>query len=179
MAIRLLACAVLAVFVLTADLGWYLAGREARAFAWPVHETPRTWVDDTVGPDGSVTVVAAGSLCRGWDWSRSGFLLAEFFNTSVGRVAFVGSPPDSLPYSDVRVMRSGHLLLSSDERLRANYVLTEPGVRLDGRRLAQETRARLTLWEVRGQVRVMGVGSNREFEQAVCRDRPAPPRRGS
>jgi hypothetical protein len=133
----------------------------------------RTWVDDTVGGDRTVTVLAAGTLCRGWESSRSALLLSEFFNASVRRAAYVGPPPDALPYLDVHVVPSGHLLLASSERLRATYVLTEPGVRLDGRRLAQATRAGLTLWEVRGDVRVQDVRSNHEFERAVCRHRPA------
>jgi hypothetical protein len=171
--VGLLPVVVVVAFALTADIGWYLAGREARAFVEPMRRASLTWVDDTVGSNRTVTVLAAGTLCRGWESSRSALLLSEFFNASIGRAAYVGPPPDPLPYLDVQVLPSGHLLLASSERLRATYVLTEPGVRLDGRRLVQATRARLTLWEVRGEVRVQDIRSNHDFERAVCRQRPA------
>ena len=165
--------AVLAVFAVTAEIGWYLAAREADNFGAPVPRIGRSWVDESVAPDRSVTLLVASRRCRpGWLWPEYSFYLTEFFNRSVERVAHVGLPPDRLPHMAVRVATSGRLVLPSGSTLRADYVITQPGVNLVGRRVGEGTFARLILWEVGGAVRTIGFGSTDELEDAVCRHRP-------
>ena len=50
----------------------------------------------------------------------------------------------------------------------ADYVFTQPGIELDGRRVAEGTAAGLVLWEVDGPVRVVGASSNAALRRALC-----------
>ena len=62
--------------------------------------------------------------------------LTEFFNSTVDRAAYVrGSTPDGLPIDRVDVSSVGALELSPGDPLRAEYVYTQPGVELAGRRV--------------------------------------------
>ena len=52
--------------------------------------------------------------------------------------------------------------------LEAEYVYTQPGIELEGRRVATGTTAGLVLWEVNGPVRAPGVTTNEELAAAAC-----------
>jgi hypothetical protein len=167
-AVRILPVVVLASFLLSADVAWYLAEREARVFGLSVVSTSRTWVDDRVGSGVSVTLVGAAAQCGQWEPAWNSMYMTEFFNGSVEQAVFVGLAPDDLPHSEGHVLRSGRIRLSGGEHLRADYVLAEPGIRFAARQVAQETSGALTLWEVRGVVKLHGIGSNVQFERAIC-----------
>jgi hypothetical protein len=128
----------------------------------------RAWIDDRVAPDATVTKLYVDTNCES-ALERHALFLTEFFNASVDRAAYVeGSVPDGLPIDRVDVSSSGTLELSPGEPLRAEYVYTQPGVELAGRRVATGTAADLVLWRVDAPVRVAGATSNAELRAAVC-----------
>jgi hypothetical protein len=147
---------VIAGFVLTSVLAWKREVDVPVAFA-EADTGDRTWVDDSLPPEGAkatkLYVSAAG--CPGEELRRHAFFLTEFFNTSVDRVAAIdGAMPDGLPIDSVEVARGGRLVRADGSSLAARYVVTQPEVRLSGRRLATGTGARLVLWETDGLVRL-------------------------
>jgi len=160
---------VLAVFAVNGALAWDRAmnAPESKVFATGA---VRTWVDDRV-PDGSsaTALSAASEGCADTALLRHSFLLTEFFNSTVRQAAHVGGPlGDDLPSEGVRVRRDGQVVLASGEPLVADYVVAQPGVKLDGRRLATGTRAGLVLWRLGGPVRVVGARSEGELLRAAC-----------
>ncbi|MGH3132334.1 MAG: hypothetical protein ACRDNY_01075 [Gaiellaceae bacterium] len=167
---RLLVAGVFAVFLVTAELSWYRAAQVAEPWVSAVPPVDRSWLDERVAPDRSVTLLTAISRCTGRA-TRDAFYLSEFFNSSVARVAHLGASPDWLPPRNVRVLRDGQLRAASGGPLVADYVVTQPGVRLDGRRVAEATAARLVLWEVAGPVRALGVSSAQELRARTCNAR--------
>ena len=60
------------------------------------------------------------------------------------------------------------LEISPGHPLVADYVFTQPGIQLAGRRVAEGTAARLVLWHVGGPVRVVGATSNEQLRQKAC-----------
>ena len=163
---RLLPMAVLAVFLLSGVLNWNLADRVATTWAAVLPAEERSWLDDRLRDDRPVTALAALEGCT--FAPRNAFYLTEFFNSSLGRIVHVGSPPESLPAETAGVKPDGLVALSSGAPLVADYVLAQPGVEIEGRRLAEGTSAGLTLWETGGKVRVVGIGSTAELEAAAC-----------
>jgi hypothetical protein len=128
----------------------------------------RAWVDERVAPDARVTKLYVDTDCES-ALERHALFLTEFFNSTVDRAAYVeGSIPDGLPIDRVDVSSSGALELSPGVPLRAEYVYTQPGVELAGRRVATGTAADLVLWRVDGPVRVVGATSNAALRKAVC-----------
>ena len=128
----------------------------------------RAWIDDRVAPDTSVTKLYVDTSCES-ALERHALFLTEFFNSTVDRAAYVeGSVPDGLPIERVDVSSSGALELSAGNPLRAEYVYTQPGVEIAGRRVGTGTAAGLVLWQVDGPVRVVGATSNAELRKAVC-----------
>jgi hypothetical protein len=169
---RLLPMAVLAVFLLSSALNWSLATRVADTWSAVLPRDERSWLDEQVPAGRSVTALAAVEDCSSFT-PRDGFYLTEFFNSSLRRVAHVGTPPDGLPADDARVRSDGLVTLPSGEPLVADYVLAQPGVVLEGRRVAEGTAARLALWEVGGAVRADGIGSEDELAAVACRRPPS------
>ena len=128
----------------------------------------RAWIDDRVAPETSVTKLYVDTSCES-ALERHALFLTEFFNSTVDRAAYVeGSVPDGLPIERVDVSSSGALELSAGNPLRAEYVYTQPGVEIAGRRVGTGTAAGLVLWQVDGPVRVVGATSNAELRKAVC-----------
>ena len=100
---------------------------------------------------------------------RHALFLTEFFNETADRAVYVnGSVPDGIPLPSVDVTSSGLLELAPGQPLRAEYVFTQPGLELEGRRIAEGTAANLALWRTGGPVRVVGASSNDELRRAVC-----------
>ena len=121
----------------------------------------RAWIDDRVASDATVTKLYTDTAC-GSALERHAIYLTEFFNSTVDRAAYVrGSVPDGLPIERVDVTSSGVLETSPGHPLGADYVFTQPGIRLAGRRVAEGTAARLVLWHVGGPVRVVRRGVQR------------------
>jgi hypothetical protein len=132
---------------------------------------PRAWVDDAV-PDGSSTtkVYLAAPECGWTELPRHAFFLTEFFNASVDRAASIGDAgPDGLPLDRVDVGPGGQLRLTDGTPLVADHVVTQPGIELEGRRVAVGTGAGLVLWETRGAVRLVDARSGTtNLRDALC-----------
>ena len=127
----------------------------------------RAWIDERLAGNASVTKLYADTPC-GSALERHALYLTEFFNSTVDRAAYVtGSTPDGLPIERVDVAPSG-MLEHSGNPLVADYVFTQPGIELAGRRVAEGTAARLVLWHVGGPVRVVGAASDEQLRQKAC-----------
>jgi hypothetical protein len=128
----------------------------------------RAWIDDRIPHDASVTKLYVDTRC-GSSLERHALFLTEFFNETVDRAVYVnGSVPDGIPLPSVDVTPSGLLELAAGTPLRAEYVFTQPGLELEGRRIAEGTAANLVLWRTDGPVRVVGASSNDALRRAVC-----------
>lgn len=146
---------VVAGFLLGGVLAWQRV-IDAPADFTVADASNRAWVDDAV-PEGASTtkLYLASSRCPWNELTRQALFLTEFFNSSVDRVASIGdSTPDGLPLESVHVGPGGRFLLEGGAPLVADYVVTQPGIELDGRRLAVGTGADLALWETHGAVRL-------------------------
>ena len=162
-----LAAAVFAVFLLTSVLAWerLIDAPEDAVFAGGLE---RGWVDAAVGEDGRVTKLYMDTDCSS-ALTRHALFLTEAFNASVDRAAYIGeSTPDGLPIERVDVGAGGALLLSASSPLEADYVFTQPGIELDGERVATGTNAELVLWRVDGPVTVVGAETNDELRTRAC-----------
>jgi len=162
-----LPAAVAVTFAATSYLAWerIIGAPEDRVFAGGLD---RAWIDDRVPPDASVTKLYLDTAC-GSALERHALFLTEFFNSTVDRAAYIGdSVPDGIPLPRVDVAPSGTLELASGEPLRAEYVYTQPGIDLQGHRIAEGTAARLVLWRVDGPVRVVGASSDEQLRQQSC-----------
>ena len=100
---------------------------------------------------------------------RHALYLTEFFNSTVDRAVLrhrldPGRPSD-------RCRSTSHPRACSSTRgkpLVADYVFTQPGIELAGRRVAEGTAARLVLWHVGGPVQVIGAASDEQLRQKAC-----------
>jgi hypothetical protein len=131
----------------------------------------RSWIDEQLPADARVTkLYFDGPSCPSSRVTGHALYLTEFFNERVKRAAYIGtSVPDGLPIAHVNTGAGGVFLVDpGGEQLVADYVYTQPGIALDGRKVAGGTTAGLVLWEVRGPVRAPGVGSNAELAAAAC-----------
>jgi hypothetical protein len=162
-----IAVAVLGVFLVTSALAWerLIDAPEDAVFAGGLE---RAWVDDAVGEGARVTKLYLDTEC-GSALERHALFLTEAFNASVDRAAYIDdSTPDGLPIERVDVGSGGVLLLSPGNQLAADYVFTQPGLELDGERVASGTNAELVLWRVDGPVSVVGATTNKELRTRVC-----------
>jgi len=106
----------------------------------------RNWVDRVVEEDGSVVSLYFPTSCAGLDRTEAALLLTEFFNRSVRRGYHAIEPDGSLlPSPPVRVAPDGTLLLESGEAVSAEYLLTLPGLELEGKAMTIGTTVALTL----------------------------------
>ena len=159
--------AVAATFAATSYLAWQrmIEAPEDQVFAGGLE---RAWIDDRVPADAPVTKLYVDTPC-GSALERHALFLTEFFNSTVDRAAYVrGSVPDGLPIERVDVNPAGELEKSPGNPLVADYVFTQPGVRLAGRRVAEGTAAHLVLWQVGGPVHVVGARSAEQLRRNVC-----------
>jgi len=128
----------------------------------------RAWIDDRLPADARVTKLYVDTDC-GSALERHALFLTEFFNSTVDRAAYIGdSVPDGIPLPRVDVAASGVLELAPGDPLRAEYVYTQPGLELAGRRVAEGTAANLVLWHTGGPVRVVGATSDEQLRRNVC-----------
>jgi len=166
-AVVALPLAVAATFAATSYLAWQrmIEAPEDAVFAGGL---TRTWIDDRLPADAAVTKLYVDTSCES-ALERHALFLTEFFNETVDRAAYVaGSVPDGLPIERVDVGPSGLLEKSPGNPLVADYVFTQPGVRLAGSRIAEGTNAHLALWHVGGPVRVVGASSAAELRKNAC-----------
>ena len=164
----LVPAAVLAVFAVTAVLAWdrMIGAPEDAVFAGGLE---RAWVDELVPEDARVTKLYLESApCPASATTRHALFLTEFFNSTVDRAAHLGdSIPDGLPIDRVEV-EDGRVVLPNGASLEAEYVLTQPGIELDGRRVGTGTSAGLVLWETDGAVRTAGARTTADVRTADC-----------
>jgi hypothetical protein len=161
-----LPAAVAVTFAVTSYFAWQrmIEAPEDKVFAGGL---ARAWIDERVPADVPVTKLYIDTSC-GSALERHALFLTEFFNETVDRAVYVGdSVPDGLPIERVDVAPSGTLEQSGNP-LVADYVFTQPGIRLAGRRVAEGTNAGLVLWRVDGPVHVVGAASNAELRRDVC-----------
>ena len=160
--------AVLAVFAVTSVLAWdrMIGAPEDAVFAGGLE---RAWVDELVPEDARVTKLYLESAsCPASGTTRHALFLTEFFNSAVDRAAYIGdSIPDGLPIERVEV-QDGRLVLPNGDPLEAEYVLTQPGIELEGRRVGTGTAAGLVLWETDGAVRTVGAPATADVRTADC-----------
>ena len=160
--------AVLAVFAVTSVLAWdrMIGAPEDAVFAGGLE---RAWVDELVPEDARVTKLYLESAsCPASGTTRHALFLTEFFNSAVDRAAYIGdSIPDGLPIERVEV-EDGRLVLANGDPLEAEYVLTQPGIELEGRRVGTGTAAGLVLWETDGAVRTVGAPATADVRTADC-----------
>lgn len=165
-----LPAAVLAGFAITATLAWerQIDAPEDAVFAGAASN--RSWVDDRLAADARVTkLYLVTERCPASALTWHGLYLTEFFNASVDRAAYIGdSIPDGLPIERVDASPRGALLLASGEPLVADFVYTQPGIELRGRKLGTGTAADLVLWQVTGPVEVMGASTNEDVRTTGC-----------
>ena len=158
---------VAAVLAASSYFAWerLIEAPEDRVFAGGLE---RDWIDRRVDDDVRVTKLYIDTSC-GSALERHALFLTEFFNTTVDRAVYVGdSIPDGIPLPRVDLSGSGVLELSPGTPLVADHVYTQPGIELEGRRIAEGTAAGLVLWDVGGPVRVVGASSNEELREAAC-----------
>ncbi len=140
---------------------------EDRVFAGGLE---RAWIDERLARSTLRDQALLGHDC-GSALERHALFLTEFFNSSVDRAAYIGdSVPDGLPIERVDVAASGALELSPGNPLRADYVFTQPGIELAGRRVAEGTTADLVLWRRRRP----RARRRRVVERRSCDGSPAP-----
>ena len=157
---------VATLFAFTSSFAWerLIEAPEDLVFAGGLE---RRWIDDRLPDNASVTKLYLDTSC-GSALERHALFLTEFFNSTVDRAAYIDdSVPDGLPIERVDVASSGALELSGNPLL-ADYVFTQPGIELAGRRVAEGTAAGLVLWHVDGPVRVVGASSNEQLRRIAC-----------
>jgi len=113
--------------------------------------TTADWVDRAIGPDARVVAVWSGLAqpdWRGW----YGIWENQLMNRKIGAVYHVGA---AMPYDapGTRLRESGGTLLWHGKPLRAEYVLTDRWLSIDGRRVAADLRTQMVLYRLAGPVR--------------------------
>lgn len=151
-----LAVLVLAVFLVSGEVTWYLARTEASSYAQTVPRGEWEWVDEGVDA-GSVTLLVGSGRCDESEWPNS-YSVTEFFNRSVKTVVQLSALPG---LSAWRPGSNEPLRLPTGELLSSKYVVAPHGFVLEGRRMREGTRDRLVLWQVDGAVRLRAMPSSR------------------
>src|SRR5262249_51360132 len=133
----------------------------------------QSWIDKRVGNNARVTAVwfsSSVACARPSEWNirAYGFWQNEFFNRSVRRTFYVGSPLDDLREDALRIAPGSHRLVLPDGALfRAHYVTVPTGVRLSGTLVAADPQTRTALYRL---------GARSATVQSDCasgaRDRP-------
>jgi hypothetical protein len=161
---------VVAAFLVTGALAWERQIDAPENLVFEGAASNRSWIDEQVAEDARVTKLYLDSpACPASGVTRHALYLTEFFNGRVRRAAYIdGSIPDGLPIERVEVGRGGAFLTSAGSPLAADYVYTQPGIELDGRRVATGTAAGLVLWEIGGPVRALGAESSGELRTRDC-----------
>jgi hypothetical protein len=157
--------ALVGVFLVNAVLVWGRAFNPPEGAVFPGSEPDRRWVDTRVPKGASVTLLE--SYCEDAILERDSYFLTEFFNDSIeDAVRLVTNVTGE-------VAEDGTVRWSTGEPVEADYVVTQPGVRLDGRLLGSGTAGGLTLWAVPGRVRFEGDRGEPAAREGYCLELPA------
>lgn len=165
-----LPAAVAALLIATAILAWERQIDAPENAVFEGAASNRSWIDEQLPADARVTKLYLDSpSCPSSGVTRHGLYLSEFFNGRVKRGAYIGdSVPDGLPVEHVNVAKDGTFVVSDGRPLIADYVYTQPGIELRGRKLGAGTTADLVLWQISGPVRALGVSSTAELRTRDC-----------
>jgi hypothetical protein len=110
------------------------------------------WIDRAVGTNAPVVAIWSGR--PGWDW-RGWYAIWEnqILNRNVGAVYHVGA---AMPYDapGTRLRVHGGVLSLRGQPFRAEYVLTDRWLPIQGRPVAADPRTRMVLYRVAGPLRV-------------------------
>ncbi|MEP6892825.1 MAG: glycosyltransferase family 39 protein, partial [Gaiellaceae bacterium] len=109
------------------------------------------WIDRAVGPNARVVAIWSGRARPDWrEWY--GIWENQMLNRKVGGVYHLGA---AMPYDapGTRVHERDGALRLRGKPLRAEYVLTDRWLTINGRRIAADTRTRMVLYRVAGPVR--------------------------
>ena len=110
------------------------------------------WIDRSVGRDARVVAIWSGRArpdWRGW----YGIWENQVMNRKVGAVYHLrGAMPYDAP--GTRLLMRGGVLRLRGNPLRAQYVLTDRWLPIEGRRIAADPRTRMVLYRVAGPVRL-------------------------
>ncbi len=129
------------------------------------------WVDDATAGARTVVLFVGSAACRD-PAVEYAYIQSEFFNASIGPVAVLGPEGMSrfgLPELRATLGETGEVL-KDGAPLSAAYVLTAPGVSIEGRIVARGTTAGLVLWQVGGPVRVRATGAEQVLAEACRRE---------
>jgi hypothetical protein len=161
----LLVAAVVLVMGANLALAWRSAFVDAADFGVSPRGT-RAWVDDRLGAHRSVTLLYVARACRPHAERTSGYL-TDFFNRSVSATVSIGGEGAGAPDS-LRLLADGTLVRHSGARFAPRYLVTQPGIRLDGTVLASGMATRLVLWEIHGPARITNVRNEEELARTRC-----------
>jgi hypothetical protein len=152
--------ALICVFALSSIIAWAHAfePNEAKVFASGLE---RRWVDERVPSGSDVTVLTVE--CPNSTLARDSFVLTEFFNGTIEDVVDLAGE-----LKDANAREDGSVVLHSGAPVEADYLVSQPGLRVGGERLAEGTNARLVLWDTEGAVRIDGVSSTADAVRAAC-----------
>lgn len=165
-----LPAAILAGFVATAALAWERQANAPEDAVFAGAASNRSWVDDAL-PEGAraTKLYLATTSCPASALTWHSLLLTEFFNSAVARASHIGETVgDRLPSTKVTVRADGRFVDEAGAGLVADYVVTQPGIELDGRKLASGTAAGLVVWRLGGPVRALEARSVAELRTADC-----------
>ena len=108
----------------------------------------KDWIDRKAGRDSDVAVIWSGNTDRHSIWEN------EFFSRSVGTVYHTGTAlPGDLAERKLTVDRDTGLMRSGGRFVRAEYVLTDGSVSLDGHLIAEDERKGILLYRIDGFLR--------------------------
>jgi hypothetical protein len=110
----------------------------------------RDWIDRAVGKEADVSMVWTGNSDKFTVWEN------EFFNRSVGLPVFTTGPavPGGIIQTSLIVDRkTGYLHDADGRRVRAEHALTDASLELVGRRVAEDRRKAMLVYEVDGPLR--------------------------
>lgn len=164
-----LPAAVLVVFAATSILAWdrMIGAPEDAVFDGGLE---RAWIDRRVGANAEVAkLYITTQRCPTSTVTWHSLLLTEFFNDTVERAALIGdSLADGIPLERVDVVDGALVDQESGDPFVADYVYTQPGIDLDGDRVATGTNAGLVLWRIAGPVRLTNARTSDEVRTADC-----------
>lgn len=109
----------------------------------------RDWIDKAVGKGADVSMIWTGNSDKFTVWEN------EFFNRSVGPVFTTGpAVPGGLAQTPLTVDRTtGYLLDADGRRVRAGFALTDASLELVGRKVAEDRRKAMLVYDVNGPLR--------------------------
>jgi len=159
------------VFVLNAVFVWENRVRDSDLTVFANgHPHTWSWVDAAVPSGRRVTDLFVDSApCL--PVNTSAFRWTEFFNERIGPVDRIGPPvrPGEVPDgAAVSIGADGVVRSTGGMPLRPGYVVTPPGLAVEGRELVRGTLDHLRLWRVDGVLRVRGAGSNADAIATAC-----------